>query len=175
MTIPMGKLTTAINKEVTDFQYLSDILRKFVTVIQGRNSAGKIMNKAIQLAADAHNMEFANIVCSCLPVELSFGVQVTLSKLKINDLFNNKALRESAVFKHLMSFLAHCEQVDRCSGLLLFRVEHNGIYVAHNIEMTRISTPRIVLPASSREMLNIQIMPLETWALDYQVMETETN
>lgn len=170
--IPMGKLTGVYN-ERKEFSQQMELLSQFVEIVVGKKAKRSIMDKAWSIAADCDADSVAEAVCSCLPVELPFCVQLSmLAPVKQQLLLNDKELKDSPLFRQLMLFLATAGN-QGSSGLLLFRVAFNGLYVAHNIDMARGNNLRIVVPTSVAGMTSLQIMPLKTWEMDYKITNGE--
>lgn len=170
--IPMGKLASARNERKEFFQQ-AEIMSRFVEIVAGKKAKRSIMDRAMEIAADRDSSEFAETVCACLPVDLPFCVQLSmLAPVRQQLLLDDKALKDSPLFRQLMEFLARADQQGN-SGLLLFRVAFYGLYVAHNIDMARSSSLRIVIPTSTDGMTNLQIMPLKTWEIDYKITNGE--
>lgn len=166
--IPMGKLTEVYNERKEFSSYL-EILSQFVDAVAGKKVRYDVMKRSTAEASGCDDPEkYAETVLRYLPEPLGFQVQVTLlAPVKMYELFS-EGFKTSPVFKYLMKFLAQAHEEGE-SGLLLFKVANNGVWAAHNINMSG-SLPRLVIPASAISMINLQIMPLKTWEADYRTL-----
>ena len=163
MAVPFGKMTKkVIDQEAQDYE-IRDMLRSFAKAMFDNPS--KIMRDYDKVSADYSRGSEGSAFMSVLPdSNLDCDCKVMLGKTSILSLLAGK-VSSSPEMKRILTHFGNSAALGE-HLLLLFRVKHLGLFVAHNMPMQYTSTPRIVIASTMKGTDAIQIQSIKSFAAD---------
>jgi hypothetical protein len=163
MAVPFGKMTRkVVDNEAQDYE-IRDMLRSFAKVMFDNPS--KIMRDFDKVSIDYPRGSEGSAFMSVLPEShLDCDCKVLLGRTSILSLLAGKVSSSPEIKKLLTHFGNSATRGEHL--LILFKVKHLGLFVAHNMALPYTSTPRIVIASSAKGTDAIQIQSLKSFAAD---------
>lgn len=162
MAVPFGKLTKGIDAEAKAYE-VRDMLRSFAKVMFENPS--KIMRDFDRVSQDfgagGEGTAFMSVIPDC---NLECDCKVLTGKVSILSLLAGRVSSSPELKRLLTQFGNSAAKGEHL--LVLFKVKHLGIFVAHNMPFSYTATPRIVIASSNKGTDAIQIQSLKSFAAD---------
>lgn len=160
MAVPFGKLKV-IDAEARSYE-VRDMLKSFAKAMFDR--PGAIMQTFDSTVSDFSDNNEGNAFMAAVPNNpFDCDCYVMPGRLSILSLLRGTSA--SADIQKLLKRFA-ISNSQGASLMILFKVKHLGIFVAHNMSLPYTSTPRIVIASSNRGTDAIQIQSLSNFAID---------
>lgn len=146
------------------------MLADFVKAIEP-SSAYNTMKAADASMEGEPLSKFPNIVQACLVTPQTFVLEVSTKPMLLSTLMHMEPLFQSEWFRDVATKMQQTLNESASDTLVVFKMKHNGVWVAHNITMPQTAVTRIVLPAIAAGVPAIQVMPLAHFASDYKALK----
>lgn len=161
--VPFGKLQTAIAEEQRLREEL-DLAEEFLRKIFPACSIGRTM-QAIRSALQGNaDMEVGAALSACLPSPVPYDIYVSNKTASVHSLIVGD-FRRQPLLKYAMKSLG-ISVAEGNQAIVLCKLKNMGPCVIHNVSLQSQANPRIVIPASTAGVSQVQVISLDFFADD---------
>lgn len=161
MTVPFANLKNAVAAEIKTKGELS-MAELFFRKVYPDQPAIKLM-KVVRGRVD-DGMSVGEAITSAYP-DIPFDVYVTNRACNAHCLLTGD-FRKNDLMRWAMSKIGQSFE-NQTEAAVLLKLNNLGIFVMHNVTMAMQSNPRVVIPASTTGISQIQIIHLDYFADDF--------
>lgn len=162
-TVPFGKLQTAVDAEQRlreQFDLAEDYLRKIFPDCR----IGKTMQAVRTTMQSNPELAVGAALASCLPTPVPYDIYVTEKSASVHSLIVGD-FRKQPLLKYAMRSLG-ASAAEGSQAIVLCRLKNMGPCVIHNVPLQSQANPRIVIPASTAGVTQVQVISLDFFVDD---------
>lgn len=160
MTVPFTKLRSAAT-ELRQEMEVRSMVKEFAREVAPGFPLGSIMKSYDKYYEGDDSVKPGAALASALPIAIPAELYFVNKYESLPNLLR-LAHKGTAAFTAICTCIAEAAR-QGSSAVIVFRVRHFGLYVAHNMDGFG-KEPHIVMPAKKDGMASIKMMPLENFS-----------